>query len=166
MQILEPSMLSGLPVPEGTSLYANFKSEAIMNYIELPLLAKYNIPVNSKCKLYIDAGPNFGYLVVGKNNTSGMSQIYLDLAGTMPLSVEGQPLPAQDFKADTDIKNDLKKMNVGFTGGVGLARNLGPGDIIFDLRGSYGFIKVQKDSANGQNNTGCLVISVGYALKI
>lgn len=162
IQVLDPTMLTGLPVPEGTTLYANFKSEAIMNYIELPILAKYTIPLKKTYKFYIDGGPNFGYLVSAKNQTSGTSQIYLDPAGQQPVP----DVPAQDFKAETDIKNDLKKMNVGITGGVGISRTLGPGDLILDVRGSYGFIKVQKDPANGQNNTGCLVISLGYAIKI
>jgi hypothetical protein len=166
IQALDPSMLSGLPVPEGTPLYANFKTEAIMNYIELPILAKYTIPLKKTYKFYIDGGPNFGYLVSAKTHTSGTSQIFLDPSGTQPLEIEGQPLPAQNFKAETDIKNDLKKMNVGITGGVGISRTLGPGDLVLDVRGSYGFINVQKDPVNGQNNTGCLVISLGYAIKI
>lgn len=165
-QSIDPTMLTGLPVPEGTPLYANFKTEAIMNYIELPLLAKYTIPLKETCKFYIDGGPNFGYLANAKTKTSGTSQIFLDPAGTQPLEIEGQPLPARNFKAETDIKNDLKKMNIGITGGVGISKLLGPGDLVFDVRGSYGFVYVQKDPVNGRNNTGCLVISLGYAIKI
>jgi hypothetical protein len=162
IQALDPTMLTGLPVPEGTPLYANFKNEAIMNYIELPVLAKYFMPLKKTYNFYIDGGPNFGYLVSGKTKTSGTSQIYLDAKGQNPIT----EIPAQSFKAETDIKNDLKKMNVGITGGVGISKPLGPGDLILDVRGSYGFIDVQKDPVNGKNNTGCLVISVGYAIKI
>lgn len=166
VQILNPSMLTGLPVPAGTPLYANFKTEAIMNYLEIPLLVKYTIPVFKTHRFYIDAGPNFGYLVNAKTKSSGVSQIYLDQAETQPVGVGGQPLPAQDFKAETDIKSDLKKMNIGITGGAGISRTWGPGDLILDLRGSYGFTNVQKDPVNGKNNTGCLVISLGYAIKM
>ena len=60
----------------------------------------------------------------------------------------------------------LKNMNIGITGGVGISRTFGPGDLILDLRGSYGFSDVQKDPINGKNHTGCLVISLGYALKL
>lgn len=162
LQILDPAMLTGLPVPSGTPLYASFKTEAIMNYIEIPLLAKYTIPVFKTHKFYIDAGPNFGYLANAKTRTSGMSLIYLDPSGQQ--SVPG--VPAQDFKAETDIKNDLKKMNIGITGGVGISKTFGPGDLVIDVRGSYGFTNVQKDPVNGKNNTGCLVISLGYIIKI
>jgi hypothetical protein len=130
------------------------------------LLVKYSIPIFKTHKFYIDAGPNFGYLANAKTKTSGLSQIFLDPADTQPLTVGGQELPAQNFKAETDIKNDLKKFNIGITGGVGMSRTFGPGDLILDLRGSYGFINVQKDPLNGKNNTGCLVISLGYAIKI
>jgi hypothetical protein len=162
IQSIDPALLTGLPVPPGTALYANFETEAIMNYIELPLLAKYKIPAGKKNIFYIDGGPNFGYLVSAKTKTSGMSQIFLDPAGQQPVP----DVPAQDFKAETDIKKDLKSMNIGITGGLGISRTMGPGDLILDVRGSYGFTDVQKDPANGQNNTGCLVISLGYALKL
>jgi hypothetical protein len=162
MQVLDPAMLTGLPVPPGTTLYANFENEAIMNYIELPLLAKYKLPFSGKNIFYVDAGPNFGYLVSAKTKTSGSSLIYLDPVGQQPVP----DVPVQDFNSETDIKNDLKQMNVGITGGVGISRTIGPGDLILDVRGSYGFTNVQKDSANGQNHTGCLVISLGYAIKI
>jgi len=35
-----------------------------------------------------------------------------------------------------------------------------------DIRGYYGFINIQKDPINGKNNTGALVWSLGYAVKI
>ena len=158
-------MLSGIPIPEGTTLYANFKNVAIMNYLEIPLLAKYSFKVLKTHLLYIDAGPNFGYLLNAKTKTSGMSQIFTDPQGT-PLTVGGQPIPAQDFKSETDIRNDLKKVNIGITGGAGISRKFGPGEVILDLRGSFGFTNVQKDPVNGKNNTGCLVFSVGYAIQI
>jgi len=57
-------------------------------------------------------------------------------------------------------------MNIGITGGISISRTWGPGDLILDLRGSFGFTNVQKGPANGKNNTGCFVISLGYAIKI
>jgi hypothetical protein len=165
IQVLDPAMLTGISVPPGISLYARFKNKAIMNYLELPLLAKYSFKIFKTHLLYVDAGPNFGYLLNAKTKTSGKSQIFIDQSGT-PLTIEGQPLPEQDFTVETDIRNDLKKINIGITGGVGVSRTFGPGDLILDLRGSYGFTNVQKDPANGKNNTGCLVISLGYAIPL
>jgi len=166
VQEIDASMLTGLPLPTGTPLFANYKTEAIMNYLELPLLAKYTIPIFKTHEFYIVAGPNFGYLVNAKTKTKGTSQLFFDQAETQPVEIGGQPLPAQDFNAETDIKNDLKKMNIGITGGIGISRKYGPGHLILNLRGSYGFTNVQKDPINGKNNTGCLVISLGYAIKI
>lgn len=165
IQSLDPTMLPGISVPTGIALYARFKNQAIMNYLEIPLLTKYSFKVFKTHLLYINAGPNVGYLLNAKTKTSGKSQIFIDKSGT-PLTVEGQPLPEQDFTAKTDISNDLKKINIGVAGGVGISRTWGPGDLILDLRGSYGFTNVQKDPVNGKNNTGCLVISLGYAILL
>ena len=55
---------------------------------------------------------------------------------------------------------------MGLTGGIGIAQTFGNGDFFIDIRGYYGFINIQKDPINGKNNTGALVWSLGYALKI
>jgi hypothetical protein len=157
---------SGLPVPEGTILYANFKNEAILNYIEVPVLAQYSFDIKKLFKLYIDLGPYIGFLVEAKTKSTGSSQLFVDNAGTIPLTIMGQPLPPVDFNTTTDIKKDINTINLGISGGIGISKTLGPGELILDARGSYGLTYIQKDSKNGNNHTGCLVISLGYALKI
>ncbi len=154
-----------LPVPTGTIIYGDYKNVAILNYIEIPILIKYSFDLGKLFKLYIDAGPNTGFLVEAKTKTSGTSQLFIDNSGT-PLTVGGQALPAVDFSHETDIKSDINVLNFGLAGGLGISTKLGPGDIILDGRGSFGLTPIQKDPKNGNNRTGCLVISLGYAIKI
>jgi hypothetical protein len=156
---------SGLPIPPDLTLYASFKNESILNYVEIPLFAKYSFGVGRGFDVYIDGGPNLGILVDAKTKSSGTSLLFTDNAGT-PLTIEGQPVPPVDFGGEQSIKSDVHSFNFGIAGGLGIARQFGNGEVSLDLRGSYGFTNVQKDSANGSNHTGCLVITLGYAFKL
>ena len=51
-------------------------------------------------------------------------------------------------------------------GGIGLARSLGPGDLVLDARGAYGLRDLQTDPKNGKNATGSFVVAVGYDLRL
>jgi hypothetical protein len=144
--------------PPGTLLYGDFNSTADIDYLEIPLLAKYRI--GSARQLYATFGPYVGFLLSAKNVTSGSSLVYLDAQKTQP--VTASPV---DFGTTTDIKSDLKSYNWGIQGGLGYQRPLGSGRIELDVRGSYGLMNVQKDTAaNGKNNTGALVVSLGYGV--
>ena len=157
-------------VPPGLNLYANYNNETALNYLEIPLLARYTFDLAGTLglsRVYVDAGPYVGFLLSAKNTTGGMSSIYLDKSGTpLLLPPAGQPLPPLDFTASTDVKSDIQKLNTGITGGIGLARTFGPGDLILDARGAYGLRDIQTDPKNGKNNTGSFVLAVGYELRI
>jgi hypothetical protein len=156
---------SGLPVPTDMTLYANFKNESILNYAEIPFLAKYSFDAGKSFRIYIDGGPNLGILVSARTKSSGLSLIYSDNLGT-PLTIGGQPLPPVDFGGETSIKSDVHTLNFGIAGGLGISRSLGPGEISLNGRGSYGLTNIQKGTDNGDNRTGCLVIALGYSVKI
>jgi hypothetical protein len=163
-QLITPGMISypGLP---SIDLYANFKNNVVLNYIEVPILAKYSVPVEKIFKVFFDAGPNFGFLISAKTKTSGSSQIYIDKDGTPLNDQQGKPLPPADFDKNTNIKEDLKKLNIGITGGVGIVNEFETGELLLELRGSYGFSDIQKDPANGKNHTGGLIVTIGYRIK-
>lgn len=150
----------GAPLP--TYLYANFKSQAKLNYLMVPVLAKFgwNLGPTSPFRLYVDAGPFFGFLVGAKQVTSGNSVIFLDEAGTQPA---GGPA---SFDKTTDIKNQLNTFNFGVSGNVGVAYLFGRNQVFIEGGGNYGFLNIQKGSANGKNNTGAGTVSIGYAYRI
>ena len=167
MQIIFEENLSGLPVPEGMDLYADFKNETIINYLEIPILACYSFTGNkSVFDIYVNAGPYLGILLNAKVVTKGTSTIYLDKAGNVPLEIGGFPLPAQSFDNESDIADKLNTINVGITGGIGMNYNFSGHQFKLDVRGAYGFIPIQADEENGSNNTGALYITLGYGFNI
>jgi len=159
--------VSNLPVPPNTSLYANFDNETILNYLEIPVLIKYNYSRStSGIYAYIDAGPYLGILLNAKTETSGNSNIYLDPSGSTLLTVNGYPVPSQDFNAETDNSSKINKVNVGITGGIGIGMSIDHSLLDLDLRAVYGFIPIQADEENGSNHTGALYLTIGYGFKI
>jgi hypothetical protein len=76
--------------PPGQSpqyLYANYKSEARLNYLMVPVLAKFGWNFNkSPLRIYVDAGPFIGFLVSAKQVISGQSQFFSDPSGTQALT--------------------------------------------------------------------------------
>jgi hypothetical protein len=140
-------------------LYANFNSEAKLNYLMIPILAKFTWQFsNSPFYIYVDAGPFVGFLLSAKQVTSGTSPIYLDPAGQQQL-----PGGDQSFDNTQDIKSQLQNTNFGVEGNLGLRYQMGPGAIFIEGGGNYGFINIQKGSQNGKNNTGAGTVDIGYS---
>ncbi len=145
-----------------TYLYAHFKSEAKINYLMVPILAKFGHHFHdSPFKIYIDAGPFVGFLLSAKQVTSGSSDIYLDPAGKEDLGAGSVP-----FDNTQDIKSQLHNANFGVEGNLGLDYAFGHNHVFFELGGNYGFINIQKGSANGKNNTGAATAVMGYSYSL
>ena len=151
-------------VPTGSYLYADFKNKAVLNYLELPILAKFSW--GRTLIFYANGGPYVGYLLHAEEKTKGTSTIYGDQKGD-PITIQGQPLPPQDFTANTDITSSIKRFNAGVTGGIGLALPLDARNkLFFDARFEYGFIDIQKSSVDGSNNTGNVLLSLGWSYRL
>jgi opacity protein-like surface antigen len=156
------------PLPDGVYYYADFENEAVLNYLEIPVLAKYKFKPESKTRIYATGGAFYGYLLDAKTKTSGSSTIYLDKNKT-PLLIPpaNQPLPAISFDAETNIKRDVHKNNFGLTGGGGVEFARGKNYFFIDGRISYGLRSIQKDTVrNGDSHSGGLIFSVGYAFRL
>ncbi|HEY4967873.1 MAG TPA: porin family protein [Puia sp.] len=165
--------LQAFPLPEGlanlfppdtapTYLYANFNSEAKINYLMIPILAKFGYTFHqSPWRIYADAGPFVGFLLSAKQVTSGQSEIYTDPGGTQAL-----PYGSQSFDATNDIKDQLNSTNFGVEGNIGLNYAFGQNNLFIEFGGNYGFLNIQKGTANGKNNTGAATIVLGYSFWI
>ena len=150
----------GQPTP--TYLYANYNSQAKLNYLMVPVLAKFgwNLAKSSPWRFYVDAGPFAGFLRNAHQVTSGTSQFYADAGGTQPLTEFG----TNNFDGDQNIKPQLNTVNFGVEGNVGLAYRIKRSSIFIEGGGNYGFLNIQKGTANGKNNTGAATADIGYAL--
>jgi hypothetical protein len=147
-------------------LYANFKSEAKFRYLIVPLLAHFTVGLgqSSPWSVYAAVGPFAGFLLNAHQITSGSSKVYTDAAGTNEFTLLGQSLGAISFDANTDIKDQLHTFNVGVEALVGVSYKICEKHSVFiEGGGNYGFIPIQKGSANGKNNTGAGTVSLGYA---
>lgn len=142
-------------------LYANYKSVAKINYLMLPVLAKYRIDTRGKWGAYAAAGPFVSLLLSAKNITSGSSAIYLDAKQTQPL-----PIGNQSFDNTENIKNDLHPFNAGISGHIGFNYKLANGSMFIEGGGNYGFFNIQKDKANGENRTGAAEVTLGYQFRL
>lgn len=161
MQPVTSGDLAG-SLPPGTYLWANFNNKAVFHYLELPVLAKLHW--GTTFGGYVNLGPYLGYLLHAEEKTNGTSRIYYDQQGTMPFQVQGQEVPPQDFTGNTDVTSSLHRFNAGVAGGGGIHWMLGPKNkLLLDARFEYGFVNIQKYSEDGKNNTGNVLISLGYA---
>jgi hypothetical protein len=151
--------------PPGQSpqyLYANYNSTAKLNYLMLPVLAKFGWNFKgSPWRFYIDAGPFLGYLIYAKQVTSGSSNFYTDPAGTQPL-----PGGPQSFDNTQDIKDQINKVNFGIEGNLGFAYRLKKSYIFIEGGGNYGFLNIQKMAADGKNETGAATAAIGYSFSL
>jgi hypothetical protein len=162
-----PDQLAGYFQSQGmtppTYLYADFKSEAKLNYLLIPVLAKFgwDLGAETTWRLYAGAGPYAGFLLSAKQVTTGNSNVYLDQAATQEV-----PIGPQSFNNTQDLKSQLHSFNFGIDGVVGLS--FAPGalkndKIFIEGGGNYGFLNIQKGTANGKNNTGAAVATIGYS---
>jgi hypothetical protein len=153
-------------LPSGTHLYASFDNRSDLHYLEIPVMGKLEFGRN--LKYYVNAGPYLGFLLNAEQKTSGTSKFFLDKAGTTPLAIQGQPLPAQSMNATTDIGNDIRSTNVGLTGGVGVAIPVWKRSaLLLDARAAYGLNIIQKDIAtNGSSRTGGIFLTLGYMFSL
>ncbi len=158
-------------LPNGSYYYANFNNMSILNYIEIPILAKYTFRLGG-FGLDVNTGPYVGFLLNATEKTSGTSQIYLDRNGTTPLAMPNgnggyTPVPAQSFDASTDVTSSIEKVNFGIAGGVGIILPVSSrSSLSLDLRGLYGLTNVQKYSQDGTSHTGNLIVSLGYSYQL
>lgn len=154
--------------PAGTFFYANYNNESIINYLEVPIMAKYYFTLSRSSKLYFDFGPYIGFLLNAKQKTGGSSIVYADAAGTQPISLNpltGQPMQVS-FDANTTITDQINKVNYGLTGGLGFTQSVAFGWVVLDVRGAYGLTTIQHDPVNGDNHIGNLLVSLGYSIPL
>lgn len=158
--------MEGLPVPPGTMLFADFRNETILNYLELPVLGR--LVLGDRLRFFVNAGPYAGLLIGHHAVTRGTSAIFLDEARTMPIVIPPSTEPLLvDLGADTDVGDSLKNWNFGLMGGVGVTYPAGRGDLVLEARFELGLTNIQRDAVtSGRNRTGAVIVAVGYSLPL
>ena len=156
--------LQAVPDPYMSSppyFYANFRNVARLNYLQVPIMAKFNFAIAKKLQFYVNAGAFAGFLLSAKEISSGDSYLYEDAQGQQPVSPQ-----QESFDTTENIKSSINSFNAGLIGLVGLSYNICGGKGFIEAGGSYGFINIQKYSADGTNYAGAATIHLGYAYAI
>ncbi len=164
-------MLPLLGISPEDYMYVDIKSEAILNYIEIPVMAKSSFKLGSRINFYLEAGPYLGFILKAENISSGSDGIHVDKAGMIAiddiLELAGQPVVGNvSFDHNQDITNDVNKVNFGGQGAVGFELVMNSGKLFIEGGGNYGFIPIQKDEANGNNNAGAGTVTFGYLFNL
>jgi hypothetical protein len=154
------ALVSNPPAGSPQYVWADMSNEIKLNYFELPVLLKLTLPISDKLNFIANGGPYFAYLSTARELASGNTNFYADEAHTQPLLVG-----ALQFDENQDIKDQIKKFNIGVQAGVGLSANVPGGEIMLTIGGNYGFIPVQKDKNTGKNDTGAANITLGYLFR-
>lgn len=144
----------------GNVFYADFKNKTVLNYLELPVMARYTL--GDKIKYYVNAGPYIGYLLSAKQVTSGSSRLYTDAAGSKP-----DGTTTVNFDADKDISSQVKDFNFGLQGGLGVGYTFGKHGIWLDGRYVWGAVNIRENTTvNGENSTGSIMAALGYTYRL
>ncbi|MFK7770661.1 MAG: porin family protein [Saprospiraceae bacterium] len=114
-----PLELANIPLPVGVKVTTD------LNYIEVPILAKYNFG-NGKVGGYVTAGPTMSYASGGRFRTAANFIIDFNVI---------------DRKFDFDDLN-ISKFDIGASIGAGGTVNLGATKLFVDARYTHGFNKL------------------------
>jgi len=169
MQPVDPSEF-GISVPNGTTLYANFKNETKLNYLEVPVMLQFSIDKtqeDNRIFYFANLGPYIAFRLNSKTITSGKSFIYVDPQATTPLTVDGIALPAQSFESRTNLNDEIKKVSAGIIGGIGSGYNFQGHKFFLEARFTRGLTNIQMHpETSGKNKTGSLIFAAGYIYSL
>ena len=114
-----------------------------LNYIEVPILFQYNLPINFILQPKVFAGYEISFL----------------------LNSETEYRANTGFKIEHDSKKDHKSTEYGTVFGIGTDYNIFSGKIIFDLRYYYGLSNISIDE-NLKITSNTISFNLGYAFSI
>ncbi len=130
-------------------MYADIKSYAILNYVEVPVMLKASFNIAGNIHFYVNAGPYLGILVNAKNITKGSDYIYINKEGTITIDdvFQQAKIPytvgVQNFDHTENITSDVHRLNVGGEGAMGFDVDMGSGKLFIEGGGNYGFVHIQ-----------------------
>ncbi len=111
-----------------------------LNYIEIPLLFKVNLPTEGAIKPMLYAGPALGILMTAK--------------------VSGE---AEGVSVDVDIKDEVKSTDIGILAGAGVGYQMENGGMLsLEARYEIGMTSIDNSAAADNVKNGVISIMVGY----
>ena len=137
--------------PEGPG-NVNATMDANLNYLELPVVLAYNIPLENS-KVYFGIGPSAGYGISGKSKMT-----YSILVDNKPTYSETEKVSS--FKSEDKGGAGFKKLDLSGTAIAGIQFNSG---LFVNVSGSYGFTNNME--GDGKYNSRSVGLTIGYLLN-
>ena len=131
----------------GMSLTSTFR----LNYLEIPLLLKFNIPAGDVLIPNVYVGPALAINLSAKVTNEADPEELLQLSG---------------LDDEIDMKDDTKAVDFGLAMGGGLDIKAGPGRVIIDIRYTLGFLIIDDTETEADMKNGALSFIVGYGIDI
>jgi hypothetical protein len=129
-----------------------------LNYIDIPVLVKFLVPLQAPVKPAFFMGPSFNLLLSSKMNEHIDSTYYDSLHSVKDTQAVMDSLE--------DRKSSTKSLQFGLVVGASAEMKMGPGDIVFDLRYSFGLADIYKKDSNLSSLLNShFAILVGYNYK-
>jgi hypothetical protein len=122
----------------GTTYGYAYTATQTFSYLDINVLAKYNIQVEGNIEPFIFAGPNLGILL--------SSNSHIEVAGN---------------SSDNDIKSSMSGADFGLIIGAGISFKVGTGAILFDVRYDLGLANINATSTVSNTNQ-VFSITAGY----
>lgn len=154
-----------------SNTFGSIDQEEKFNYLEIPVLGKVNFGTET-IKLYVNAGPSFGYALNGKyESVVKAGPLSLTTSGKNIFEAEPDNSTGDDAYYDPKYHNRLD-IGVQFGGGVGLT--VGPGAVLLDARYGLGltnFYKGNTDNSSDADNdpnikNRVFAFTLGYAIPL
>ena len=134
---------------EGQEVVFDFESNLNLNYLSVPILAEFYIPLNSTGNFQIFAGPEIFYFLSGDQD--------YDLVAKS----NGQEVYSESEGSDID-SDDANTITVNITGGVGFNFQAGNGVFSLDVRYLMGLMNAPDSDADGEIKNNGFQFRVGY----
>ena len=140
------------------------------NFLELPVMAKVTFG-NERLKVYLNAGPSFGYALGGRYIIEGEGVYPFSRSGPIRFARKPLAVPSNDPVSYYEPKyHRAFEVAAQFGGGVGI--QAGPGVVQFDARYGMGITSLNRESneptrrqtADGRSRT--FALTLGYAVPL
>lgn len=117
--------------------------ETVLNYFEIPVLAKYSFSIGEGPELFAIAGPSFGIGLGGKIKQTDMPEI------------------------DVEFEDDqFTNFDVSVALGAGILLPVGPGNLVFDIRYLLGLTSIDDSPADTDVKNNGLGVSAGFLFPL
>jgi hypothetical protein len=162
--------------------YADVKNTNKFDYLMIPLSLQVSKDLSKSWQVYAGAGPFVSFLLSAEQVSKGKSKLYVD-AGKSKTLWDYIPPAIRPFIAGiapelenvlggettlfvtSDIKDDLRTVNAGVQGDLGLSYQFNRNKFFLEVGGNYGLVRLQKETSNGSNYIGSTTILWGYAYR-